>query len=268
MADDVSKFCSDHLRECYTGLKASHARELVAAFFGYKSHAALLADKRNSLDFLEVAAVIVPDWTLLDDRRRCLKQLPEELPHSEILVDDLVRFTQYYELFTGEVWACFDIGEYVIEEYLPAHLSPELDLELEDLIEPLNAYFEEISYDTHDVTENEYGITVTVSGTYSGYWIDDDADLEEPIIDLEITVHLPRCAGHISFQEPEIFVTGTLRQDPEEEEEEEDDEEDDEDDEQDDDLDLEEQDPIANHPITPHPTPNTPRTSSPVMSDA
>ncbi len=45
MDDDISKLCADFLRANHEGLRASHARELVAAFFGYKSHAALLADK-------------------------------------------------------------------------------------------------------------------------------------------------------------------------------------------------------------------------------
>lgn len=181
-------------------------------FFGYKSHAALLADKRNSVEFLDVAAVLVPDSSLVDDRRRCLKELSEQLPPSGRLVDDLVQFIQDDELFTGEVWDCFDIGEYVIEEYLPAHLSPELDLELEDLTKPLNAFFEEISYDDCQVTETDYGVTMTISGTYSGYWLDDNDDLDDPVIDLEITVYLRRCAGRISFEEPEIDVVGTLKE--------------------------------------------------------
>ncbi|HEY9786839.1 MAG TPA: hypothetical protein V6D17_15725 [Candidatus Obscuribacterales bacterium] len=225
MADIVSKTCSDYLRECYSGLKASHARELVAAFFGYKSHAALLADKRNSVEFLDVAAVLVPDSSLVDDRRRCLNDLCEQLPPSGRLVDDLVQFIEGDELFTGEVWDCFDIGEYVMEEYLPAHLSPELDLELEDLTKPLNAFFEEISYDDCQVKETDYGVRVTVSGTYSGYWLDDNDDLDDPVIDLQITVYLPRCAGRISFEEPQIDVIGTLREDPEEEEDDEESEE-------------------------------------------
>jgi len=98
---DVSKLCSDFLRECYPGLKATHARELVAAYFGYKSHAALLADKANSLEFLDMAAVLVPDDYVIDERRDCLNGLPEHLPHSYKLVDDLTHFLQSEELFTG-----------------------------------------------------------------------------------------------------------------------------------------------------------------------
>lgn len=45
--NDVSKLASDHLRSLHPDLKASHARELVAACFGFKTHASLLV-YRNS----------------------------------------------------------------------------------------------------------------------------------------------------------------------------------------------------------------------------
>lgn len=212
MADDVSKVCSDFLRECYPGLKATHARELVAAYFGYKSHAALLADKANSLEFLDMAAVLVPDVYIVNERRDCLNGLPEQLAHSYKLVDELTQFLQSEELFTGEVWECDDVGDFVIDEYLPEHLSPDLDIELEKVIVSTNAVFEDISYDRADVDETRNSITVTVTGSYSGYSLD-DKDFSGDSIDMEITVHLPRCAGRIAFEEPEIDVVGTVNRD-------------------------------------------------------
>jgi hypothetical protein len=59
------------------------------------------------------------------------------------------------------------------------------------------------------------GITITVTGTYEGYSLDDD-ETEPSIIDMEITIYLGRCAGLISFEEPEIFVEGTLRREEDE----------------------------------------------------
>jgi hypothetical protein len=212
MADNISKICSDYLRECYPGLKASHAHELVAAFFGYKSHAALLADKSNFVDFLDQAEVLVPDACTIDERRYRLKELFSDLPRSNKLVEDLTQFVQGEELFTGEVWECIDIGEFLLEEYLPEHLSPKLDFELEDVVATTNAIFEDISYDDAAVDETEHGITVTLIGTYSGYSLDEDADSGDTI-DMEITVFLRRCAGRISFDEPEIDVVGTLHRD-------------------------------------------------------
>jgi len=218
MADEyISKYCADYLRESYEGLKASHAHELVAAFFGYKSRAALLADKANSLDYLDQAQVLVPDSSVMHERLRDLNGLPQGLPHSGRLVDDMVQFLQTEELFTGEVWDCLDIGEYVMEEFLPAKVSPELDLELEDITKPINAFFEEISYDHCEVEETNSTVSVTVRGTYSGYSMDDDPVDDDPVIDLEISVYLRRCAGRISFDEPEVFVEGTLRSAGEEE---------------------------------------------------
>ena len=212
MADDVSKLCSDFLRECYPGLKATHARELVAAYFGYKSHAALLADKANSLEFLDMAAVLVPDVYVINERRDCLNGLPEHLPHSYKLVDELTQFLQSEELFTGEVWECADIGDFMIDEYLPEHLSPDLDIELEKVVASTNAVFEEISYERADVEETQNSVTIIVTGSYSGYSLDDN-DFSGDLIDMEITVHLARCAGHIAFEEPEIDVVGTVNRD-------------------------------------------------------
>lgn len=40
-------------------LKATHARELIAALFGYRSHAALLADEDYSLDQIDRAYILV-----------------------------------------------------------------------------------------------------------------------------------------------------------------------------------------------------------------
>lgn len=211
MADDVSKYCADYLRESYEDLKASHAHELVAAFFGYKSRAALLADKANSLDYFDQAQVLVPDSSVMHERMRSLNGLPQGFPHSGGLVDDLVLFLQSEELFTGEVWDCLDIGEYVLEEFLPAKVNPELDLELEDITKPINAFFEDIEYDHCTVDETDSTVRVTVTGTYSGYSMEDDPVNDDPVIDLEISVYLRRCAGRISFDEPEVFVSGTLR---------------------------------------------------------
>ncbi len=77
MPIDISKACSDFLRSEVAAnggekLKASHARELVAAFFGYKSHAALLAEKVYPLEDLGKADVLVPDIGLIERRRNAL----------------------------------------------------------------------------------------------------------------------------------------------------------------------------------------------------
>ncbi|MBU6455667.1 MAG: hypothetical protein KGS72_28100 [Cyanobacteria bacterium REEB67] len=101
-------------------------------------------------------------------------------------------------LFEGTSWECADIGQFMIDEYLPEHLSPYLEFELEDVVADAKAIFEDINYDVATTREDHNGITINVKGTYDGYSLDDDVD-ESSIIDMEITIYLRRCAGLISF---------------------------------------------------------------------
>jgi hypothetical protein len=50
-------------------------------------------------------------------------------------------------LFEGTIWECDDIGQFMIDEYLPEHLSPYLEFELEDVVADAKAIFEDINYD-------------------------------------------------------------------------------------------------------------------------
>jgi len=210
--DSVSKSCSDYLRERFPGLKASHARELVAAFFGYKSHAALLSDKAYPIEELFDAQILIPDEVTIYERKECLKDLPVSIPSGMDLSYLLADFLQAEQLFEGEVWHCDDIGEYIIEEYLPQHLSPQLDEELADVIGSVNAFVEEIEYDEVDVDEKPHNIYITVKGTFSGVGSDDD-DFNGDTIDFEASIKLPRWAGKVAFSEPEIEVEGTVNRD-------------------------------------------------------
>lgn len=106
MSTDLSKLCADFLRQNHVSqstekLKASHARELVAAFFGYKSHAALMAEKTYPLVQLEEAYIFIPDIPLMNDRRSKLNGLPNDLTQSI----DLASFYQ----------TCLPVKGYVVE---------------------------------------------------------------------------------------------------------------------------------------------------------
>lgn len=87
----LSKVCSDSLRNFAqekhgVKLKASHAHELAAAYFGYKSKNAMLADEKFPLKNLIQAEVVVmtPD-EVIDKRRASLEGLPAGLPDSYAL---------------------------------------------------------------------------------------------------------------------------------------------------------------------------------------
>lgn len=84
--------------------KASHARELVAAFFGYKSHAALMAEKIYPLDQLDEASIFIPDIPLMNDRRSKLNGLPNDLTQSIDIAKYLSDMLTDEGLCGGEVW--------------------------------------------------------------------------------------------------------------------------------------------------------------------
>lgn len=211
---DTSKLCSDFLREGYPGLKASHARELVAAFFGYKSHAALLADTGCSAEFVDQAAIIMraPAIDMLYERKERLNELSGNVPLPEELTDELIQFLQDDDLFTGEVWDCDDLEEFILEKFLPEHVEPDLDVELAEVIAETNAYFDDVDYDKVEVDEDKNGMTIKVTGTYSGTTHEDMAFCGDTI-DFEVEIYLARAAGRIGYEEPEIEVRGAVRRD-------------------------------------------------------
>lgn len=83
---EITKRCADSLRAFSQNnfgipLKSSHAHELVAAYFGYSSRAALLADKICPITNLRQAEIIVLTPTAgIKERRKELNGLPENLP--------------------------------------------------------------------------------------------------------------------------------------------------------------------------------------------
>ena len=211
MASDYSKYCSDHLREWNPEIKASHARELVAAFFGYKSHAALLAEKKYDIDYVDIAAVIIPDYDTIDERRRCLNGLPESIPDSHTLVDGLLQYLRDSDMFTGEVWDHDDLAEFMIKTYLPDRLeSFDFEDELKDEFSQANGVFWFVEYESADVEENDKHVNITVSGVCYLSQDKDDKPFGGDTIDLEVIVELQRVAGRIAFEEPEITITETV----------------------------------------------------------
>ena len=109
MSTQLPKLCADHLRANFntiTGekLKASHAIELVAALFGYKSHAALRAESNYPIDALDEAHVFIPDVALIEWRRKRLNQLPRSLANSIELAKELVSFLLSEQHISADIW--------------------------------------------------------------------------------------------------------------------------------------------------------------------
>ncbi len=214
MADDISKLCSDYLRQRYPGLKASHSRELVAAFWGYKSHAALLCEQTYKIDALYEVAMLLPAVSLINHRLTCLEGLSKTVESGAKVTEAIVAFLRDKELFTGEVWICDDIGAFMIEEYLPEKLSGELDTYLAEPITETNAYFADHEYKKAEVDDGCASLTVKVTGTFYGEMdLDKDRMFCGDTIDFVATIELYRIAGRIGFMEPEIDAVGSVRRD-------------------------------------------------------
>lgn len=95
--NNITKLCAQHLRILANNygvqLKSAHAHELVAAFFGYKSRASLLADTFFSIDNLNQAKILVLTPTLfIDERRKLLEGLSCELPDTSFLGAEMLVY--------------------------------------------------------------------------------------------------------------------------------------------------------------------------------
>lgn len=183
---DIDKLCADSLRSFLNqkqGIKlgASHAHELVAAFFGYQSRAALLADTKCPISNLNQAKIIVmaPD-SFIDERRKELEGLPPELPDSYTLGEGV-----YAPLFSKDQWASafppfrsfMSLVKFMAEE--------------RGLIESSNLY----GVPRHhilDVKDSNEGVLLTVKHAYKA----DDGNMH---VDAATKIELQRVAGRIGY---------------------------------------------------------------------
>ncbi|MEW8026280.1 MAG: hypothetical protein AB2806_00875 [Candidatus Thiodiazotropha sp.] len=217
MSANLSKICADFLRTEYNApnsgerLKASHARELVAAFFGYKSHAALIADHDYPLEALEEARLLVPDIPLLEKRSERLSGLPVNLPSSWDISKALSAFLQSEGYFGGETWIYDTLENYIMEELLINEGSI-VDDELSGVMAGTNAFFDEAYYESAVTNDQGSELIVMVEGTYYGS-NHPDKPFSGNEIDMQVIVTLYRVAGRRGFSFYEISAGGNVRDD-------------------------------------------------------
>ncbi|SEN04128.1 YozE SAM-like fold [Mucilaginibacter gossypiicola] len=121
--EHITKLCADSLRAfCLNKfgiqLKSSHAHELVAAYFGYSSRAALLADTKCSIGNLKDAEFIVLTPTaLIRERRSKLNGLPQDLP--EDLAEGVYLPLYDEKLILHSIWPTLEeLGKALADQYL------------------------------------------------------------------------------------------------------------------------------------------------------
>lgn len=194
-----NKIGADHLRVLSNNLgvklKASHAHELVAAFFGYKSKAALYADTQFSISSLPQANVIVLRPSApIDQRRKELQDFPSNLPDSNTLYEDVfTRLILEKVIVTTKIWSSYDLERQAIllaQEYQDA--------------KQLTKIYHAPSHNEVKIETKHDGILLTITPYHpvSGYRRDDSG--KNSFSSLLTTIWLKRIAGHIGYAEPEI----------------------------------------------------------------
>lgn len=101
MYKDIVKVSADHLRSSLDEnhnikLKSSHAHEIVASLFGYKSKASMLTDEKYPISNLEKSELMMfeKELSLIDDRMKELKDLPDKMPSNDILAETVYSLFQ------------------------------------------------------------------------------------------------------------------------------------------------------------------------------
>lgn len=190
----ITKLCSDHLRFIAENhgvkLKASHAHELVAAFFGYKSRAAMLADKQYPISKLTQAEIIVkPSDDFIDQRRTKLQGLSPELPDSYTLGE-----ANYQHLSTGEWWTSLYPLFRSFEE-LASYL-----VDNNEAYKDAFKFFHDVP--VHHIVEIKDGknvVTLTVVHCHR-------TSNEEIVSVGQTTINLQRVVAYIGYGKPQISI--------------------------------------------------------------
>lgn len=196
MKREISKLCADSLRtlaseEYGVKLKSAHAHELVAAYFGYGSKNALLADENHSISALAQAEIVVtmPD-EIFNKRRMGLQELSPDLPENSIL----------YEAIRSVL---------VTNEWLSSPFPPFSDFDKLARSVLARSYQYDSAFPFHRqfppdhfvvIEEAEDSVLLTVAHAF-------DPQSEDSQVDGYTTITLPRVAGRIGYGAPSLMPT-------------------------------------------------------------
>lgn len=203
-----TKLFADHLRAFArkhdVKLKSGHAHELVAAFCGYKSRAAMLSDTLCSIENLDQAQIFVWVPTLLiEQRRQCLENLPSDLPDADKLCEELSAFLKLK--FSGIFFSSWqNLAESLTKEYLQQH---------SDRILPFNfRLYDNKASDIFNKSPNQFnfeventaeGVKLIATSEYRG---SPEMRFHLKSIVVKIAITLQPIAGYIGYSNAEISL--------------------------------------------------------------
>lgn len=194
----IVKLCADDLRTIINNkysikLKASHAHELVAAFFGYKSNAALLADTIAPIsNLLQANIIVLAPSQPIDERRKTLQDLPLELPENQVLGEIVYSTLLSNKCLLSAPWAAYEpFALFLADEYLREQKMNKIyripvreGVSIEDADEHKQL-----------LVSRFYQLPITNATTFM---------VSE--IEIKTFIKLPLIAGRIGYGKPEISV--------------------------------------------------------------
>lgn len=209
----IHKDCADHLRahhKALTGgkLSSGHAHELVAAFFGYGTGAALRAEAERPLDLLPGAAILIPDLALLDARRSSLGGLPEDLIGTDEIADSLVERLSSVGHFTGEAWLTRDLKDHIGSDFIQDN-ALSIEDALSGEIASTNAFFDELYPEEISVERYDDRLSASVAGHLNGD-SDQDRAFHGDSIAFETEITFDLVAGRTGYASPNFETTGAV----------------------------------------------------------
>lgn len=191
---EISKACADSLRAFTQNnygiqLKSSHSHELVAAYFGYASRAALIADKQSSIDNLTDAEVIVLNTSMpfVEQRLKTLENLPFNLPPGNVLAEGVYAPIISDGQFKGRIWS--DLHEVAMA--LTNERAQTFEMFGTDLKGPDTVADLVISTKNSDVL-------LTVTFKYP-------ANADKPLRHSAVEITLSRVAGSIGYKKSKVL---------------------------------------------------------------
>jgi hypothetical protein len=209
----VQKDCADYLRtDLYKSkghkLGSSHAHELVAAFFGYPTAAALIAEVNYPLANLAQAEVLMPNLHMMDQRVQQLNGLLPHLLDVDDLATKLCAFLKAQQHFSGDVWQTRDF-----EEHINVHFIQKNPMMIEEALTSqvalTNAHFDELYVEEVTLGSYKDDLVATVTGSLNGQH-DEDRVFYGDKVNFETLITFTRVAGRAAYRKPKLETDGAL----------------------------------------------------------
>lgn len=204
----ITKLCADHLRAFINNhnvkLKSGHAHEFFAAFCGYKSRAAMLADTLCPIENLDRAQIFVWLPTLfVEQRRQCLEGLPSDLLETDKFCKELSFFLE--SKFSGIFFSSWQhLAESLTKKYLLDNSNIILPLNFRLYDNKASDIFNKPPYQFNfEVDNTGEGVRLIITSEYRGS-LESRFHLKSIVV--KIAINLRRVAGYIGYTRAEISL--------------------------------------------------------------